>query len=448
MALFENGKALGGTVELIDTSGKPFTAQNPIPADGDSVYVKDIDLDNSDNGNFSGSVSDYFNDLKTINLDTTGNNPKTIKVWFERTVYSHSIGLGCDNLTKGFGTSVTVKLLGSGEVVRFTKAFTNLDPNSALMEFGPKAFNGFILEFNTSSEVCVSNITIQKSVQNQSTLQGLSPTGEVVSVLATGEGRLDVSTGEGLAISQGLVPGKTSIHKYGTLPQIADSGDGFLPIWDDPAGTKTYIFPTSNTIDSLSSSDTGDTMDVEVEGVYELTPGGDRVKIIQQLTLTGQTVVNLPQPLLGSFRMKVLGMTTPAGTIYCFESSTAGGTTAGVPNTATSIKAAVVNGNNQTKMAIFWVRDDADAYLNVWDVSILKSGTVACEGRITLWEKNTLPRDKGSVGLNTDGTSIGGRSFDEPEKLPAGSIVYLELKAVNSTDIGASGFLDIVEVDK
>ena len=171
--------------------------QNPLPSDGDSIYIKDLDLARCDNGNFeavptsgsTGSVADYFNSLTSINVDTTSNNPKTIKLWFKRTIYSHSIGFGCDNLGKGFGNSITIKLLGSGESVRATYNFTVDNPNSFLARFGTptqdvyQPFNGIIIEFNTANEVCLSNLTIQKSRQTNTSIFGVSEvTGQVESV--------------------------------------------------------------------------------------------------------------------------------------------------------------------------------------------------------------------------------------------------------------------------
>jgi len=170
-------------LQLIDEDGNIVAVQHPLPTDGDSVYVKDLDIPNCDNGDFSGVITDYFDSLKTVNSNTTTDNPKIIKLWFKRTVYSHSIGLGCDNLTAGFGTSLTVKLLGSGEEVRYTKTFTVGNPNSFLAEFGPKAFNGIILEFNTTDEVCISNMTIQKAQKTDTTINGVSElTGEVENI--------------------------------------------------------------------------------------------------------------------------------------------------------------------------------------------------------------------------------------------------------------------------
>lgn len=51
-------------VQIDATEANP---QYPIAADGDSVYAKDINVSASDNGNFTGSILDYFTSLKTAN---------------------------------------------------------------------------------------------------------------------------------------------------------------------------------------------------------------------------------------------------------------------------------------------------------------------------------------------------------------------------------------------
>lgn len=178
--------------------------QYPLSTDGDSIYAKDINVSASDNGNFSGSVLDYFTNLKTINIDSTSDNPKTIKIWFYRTVYSHKIGFGCDDMDKNFGTDITIKLLGSGEEIRYEENFTlSAATNSYLAEFGPKAFNGVQIEFNTSDEVCLSNLTIQKSIEANSTIHGLKDNGDIGEVGLTNKGQF-----------------KVSVEEYGDTPSI------------------------------------------------------------------------------------------------------------------------------------------------------------------------------------------------------------------------------------
>ena len=201
-------------ITQVDSNGNTISVQYPLPTDSDSVYCKDIDVDNSDMGDFSGDVCDLFDSLKTLINNITSDNPKILKVWFHRTVYAHEIGLGCDNLSSSFGTDITLKLLGSGDVVRYTKNFTDLDGNSTLFEFEPKAFNGFILEFNTIDKVCLSNITIRKAIETSATLQGLSPNNEIVNI------GVDYSGGLDTGLKDGQTGSRAEVEPLGSLKTI------------------------------------------------------------------------------------------------------------------------------------------------------------------------------------------------------------------------------------
>jgi hypothetical protein len=184
-------------VTIKDTFGNGIDVQHPLPADGDSVYVKDIDTDNSDNGGFSGVVTDYFDSLKTVNNDATAINPKVIKVWFNRTIQSHALGIGCDDLTKSF-SNIKFKALGSGEEVRFIKdeSADNTKRNSYLLELPQIALNGFILEFHTPDEIGLSNLFMAKTIDTHSTLSAAKPNGEITDIGATNNNNLRVSVNE------------------------------------------------------------------------------------------------------------------------------------------------------------------------------------------------------------------------------------------------------------
>ena len=51
------------SAKLTTGTATDIDVQNPLPTDGDSVYEKDIWLDESSSINFSGSVTDLFNNL-------------------------------------------------------------------------------------------------------------------------------------------------------------------------------------------------------------------------------------------------------------------------------------------------------------------------------------------------------------------------------------------------
>lgn len=171
--------------------------QNPIVVDFDSTYVKDLDFTYSDNYNFTGSFSDYFDSLKSVNIDSTANSPKQIKIWFNRTIYTSEIGLGCDDLNYDF-SNVKIELLGSGEIVRKTIDLSadSTKYNSLLIPFEPAAFNGIIINFVTTDTVGLSNITIRKEIKTKSQIVGLKPDGTIVDFKATANGNFKVSLEE------------------------------------------------------------------------------------------------------------------------------------------------------------------------------------------------------------------------------------------------------------
>jgi hypothetical protein len=182
---------------LENASGHVTSVQHPLPTDGDSIYHKDINVDESNLYNFSGEITDFFDDLETISTDSTTNNPKKLMFWFKRTAYTSAIGLGCNDLNASF-SNIKVELLGSGKVVRETIDLTNDNTkyNSKLVQFQPAALNGFILSFETSDTVCLSNITIRKDVKVDAQLEALRPDGEMAHIGCTLRNNLNVSINE------------------------------------------------------------------------------------------------------------------------------------------------------------------------------------------------------------------------------------------------------------
>lgn len=185
------------SIERADGQFVNIDNQNPTPVNLDSVYVSDVDLDNSDNYNFTNGIYDYFDSLKSVNVDSTSNTPKRIKIAFNRTIYASEIGFGCDNLTYNF-SNVKLELLGSGDVVRRTIDLSSdgTKLNSLLIPFEPSAFNGIIINFVTTDTVGLSNVTIRKEIKTKSQIVGLKPDGTIVDFKATTAGNFKVSLEE------------------------------------------------------------------------------------------------------------------------------------------------------------------------------------------------------------------------------------------------------------
>lgn len=442
---YDNTSEARRSLIVSDDSNK-INVQNPLPCDGDSVYTKDIDLENSDNGDFSGSVYDYFNSLHSVNSNSTTDNPKIIKIMFERTIYSHAIGFGCDDLTNGFGDNITIKLLGSGESVRFSKTFTQTDPNSFLAEFGPKAFNGVQIEFNTSDEVCLSNLTISKAFDVNATLHGTDPNGNIQQVLVSKDGYLSIEdNSDGLSISEGNITGKSFIHKFGNAPDFGE-GDGEVDIWDGSndadIAQMTYFYSSIADIDTISSSNSNDTTEIEIIGL-----NSNYEEITQTITLNGQNKVTLTTPLLRVFRMKNIGSVDLLGNIYIYPDTAI---TAGVPDDTSNVRAIINNSNNQTEMAIYTVPAGKTGYMRSF------YATTAGASKDTNYIIKLKQRPFGQVfqlkhrsSLADNGTSNFNHKYYEPEVIPEKSdvVITAEMTATGATGGSVSAGFDIVLVD-
>ena len=423
------------------------SVQEPLPTDGDSVYSKDIDVSNSSNGDFSGSVTDYFDSLKSVNANTTSDNPKIIKIWFYRSILTHSIGFGCDDLTKSF-SNIKIKALGSGEEVRYTKDLSSdsTKRNSYLVEMPLLAANGFQIEFHTTDEVNLSNLIIFKTRDVHATLSAAKDNDEIVDITATDSGNLRVANAEdGLSIAKGDVSGSSLVHKFGNAPDF-DAADGFVTIWDgaDDADIDqmNYVYSTTAAIDSISSSSGSDTFDLEIQGLdanYEL--------VVQTITLTGQTRKALDTNLIRVFRLKNVGTADNVGHVYCYENTTL---SSGVPVDSTKVRAILQPGNNQTLMAVYTVPAGKTAYVRSWYVATAganKSSNYIM--RLEVRPFGQVFQLKHLSSISDAGSSSEQHAYVDPPKYTEKSDIEMQISmtASGATAGSVSGGFDLVLVD-
>lgn len=248
-----------------------------------------------------------------------------------------------------------------------------------------------------------------------------------------------------LNIAQGNVVGTSVIHKFGQAPDF-DTSDGSVIIWDGAndagANLMNYTYSTTADIDSLSSSDNGDTQLIEVQG---LDDNWDLV--IQSITLTGQTRVALTTNLIRVFRLKNLGNTNNAGDIYCFKNVA---TTSGVPNTIANTRAIMRAGNNQTLMSVFTIPNGKTGYLdNIY------MGTAGAS-KSAEYEMDLYSRPFGGVfqlkhrrAVADGGTTDINHIYIIPEKINAKTDIHIASKILTVGVAGAtiiSGF-DLIIID-
>jgi len=370
------------------------------PTRNDSIYPCDLDTTNCDMGDFSGICCDFFNSLKTVSVNATSNNPKSIKIWFHRTHQTSSIGFGCDDLTKSF-SNIKIKALGSGEEVRYTKDLSSdsTKRNSYLVEMPPLALNGLIIEFHTADEIGLSNLIIFKSQNTIARLQAVQDNGDVADILATDSGNLKVANVEsGLSIAKGDVVGTTSMSKFGQNEDIGNAV--YEDIWD---GGGTYPYPADSTAPITHIYSTvAETQDIEVQGLDV-----DGILTVQTITLTGTAVSILSTPLWRVFRMKNMGTVNNAGIIHATDSLKA------------VSYAQIQVGNNQTLMALYTIPSGKTGYLQQGTNSIVGTvRTYSISGKLFMRQFGGVFQLKRTFGLATDGTSYMVMPFPVPGAIP------------------------------
>jgi hypothetical protein len=153
-----------------------------------------------------------------------------------------------------------------------------------------------------------------------------------------------------------------SLLKFGRNPAASGTSQ---TVWAQ-GGNETYC--TSNLIDTVSSSNAGDTQTITVEG--HTLSGGDFTFVTQNVTLNGQSKVVLPTPLARANRIYSTGTTDFAGDIYCYEDSAISG---GVPTTAAKIHAKIPLGPSNTTLKCATSISAVDYWIiTSCEVSVLK----------------------------------------------------------------------------
>jgi hypothetical protein len=265
-------------------------------------------------------------------------------------------------------------------------------------------------------------------------------------ITATSSGNLRVANAEdGLSIAMGDVVDTSFIHKFGNAPDF-DTGDSVVSVWDgaDDANIDqmTYQYSSSADIDSLSSSNNGDTQDIEIQGLdssYDV--------VTQTVTLTGQTRAALGTSLIRVFRMVNVNSTDNAGHIYCYVNSAI---TAGVPDDSTKVRAVIQPGNNQTLMAIYTIPAGFTGYMRNWFAS------TAGANKNSNYVIQVRARPFGEVfqlkhlsAISDNGSSAIQHVYEEPEVFAEKTDIEIrtQVLAIGATGATVSAGFDIVLKD-
>ena len=253
-----------------------------------------------------------------------------------------------------------------------------------------------------------------------------------------------------LQVGRGLIDGISSVSKFGEAPNIGTASDP-QDVWDFGASAGQYTFPTSAATLFISSSNNGDVVDIDTEGLDT-----DWAVQTQTQTLAGHTKTEIGSGLtwIRTYRAKNVGAANLAGTVYIYEDDTV---TDGVPDTASKVRAVIMPTtnaaifNNQTQMAIFPIPAGKKGYLFLWGASVNRAGTAGTKEAdlvLQIREFGGVFQVKQNKSINNIGEGVSDRRWTAPLEVPAKSDVKVMVLTVSANDTAVSSWFDLLLVDE
>lgn len=177
-------------------------------------------------------------------------------------------------------------------------------------------------------------------------------------------------------------------------------------------------FVTANAINTISSSDTGDTQVIGIEG--HTISSGEFTFVTQTVTLNGRNAVTLGTPLARATRAYNTGSTEVAGDIYIHEAVSL---SAGVPSDATKTHLMIAAGEQQSeKCATTISKDDFWLVTEVFG-SVNRGNTANVDMALEVRESGGVFRPKVRWTVRSTGQNAVSISLDPPIIIPRNSDV-------------------------
>jgi len=244
-------------------------------------------------------------------------------------------------------------------------------------------------------------------------------------------------------ISAGKIDGITFINKFGHSDNVGTATDP-QDVWSGAPETfaadgGTYTFSTTAAIDTISSSNAGDDQLFTIIGL-----DGDWNEVTQTATLNGQAKVVLGTSLIRVYRAYNSGTTDLAGNFYIYEDTPI---VAGVPTLKTKIRAKVVNGTNQTEMAIYTIPKGKTGFFLKGYVGLSKNTTTEGEFVHKARPFGGVFLTKGRIGLSSIGASYWIYEYAIPPSMPEKTDIKITCVKVGANNTGAVGAFDLLLID-
>ncbi len=220
---------------------------------------------------------------------------------------------------------------------------------------------------------------------------------------------------------------KKSLLKFGRNDNISTSEE---MVWLQ-GGTETLA--TGNDIDTISSSNSGDSQSVVVEG--HTLSGSDLTFVVQSATLNGQNKVTLSTPLYRSTRIYNNDSTDFAGTIYVYEDTAI---SSGVPSDSTKIHLRTDGSNNQSLKCATSVSSTDYWIITSGTFSVNRQNSRSVDYRVQVKEFGKVWRTRFPVSVHSTGGAVA-VEFNPPLIVPKNSDMrVMATSSGSSTGVEAS----------
>lgn len=162
-------------VVLANEDGTPIDANHPIQVDGDSIYAKDINADDSDLGTFSGNILDLVDSLSDSIADDSAASPKWFKIKLRRPVQNSSIKF-CSPIGTDF-SNVKISLYDNAGVVvgGSDHSWEDTKYTSYQYDWALTPWCTLLVEFYTVDPVAINWMIAEKSQNVHALIQSQQP---------------------------------------------------------------------------------------------------------------------------------------------------------------------------------------------------------------------------------------------------------------------------------
>lgn len=211
--------------------------------------------------------------------------------------------------------------------------------------------------------------------------------------------------------------------KFGKNENVGTSG--YSTIMTLPSGILNETYVSSNIIDTVSSTDAGDTEEIVIEG-HTIDGSGNFTFVVQTATLNGQNKVVLGTPLARMTRIYNNGTNDLVGIIYGYEDTAISG---GAPTDGTKVHCMVTAGYNQSQKASTTISNQDYWLVTGFYADILEKASAFAEVELEIRLKGKVFRQNIEMGASSTGASLR-HEFKPYLIVPANSDV--RLRAIGS----------------